>query len=171
MIDTVALRQSVSNALHDAQSIRDFCSNNFNSDNLFVYSGLDIENTPNLFPMIGVRVPKLNRKRDEVEAILLIDLQIMGDSAPIKAGSVINTSYTDEESGEIISVGANTLVNYNGDEILDGFRKVVVDETLKAVDSLCNLTLREYQWEQDLLTTFPSYSGFIVFELYDEIYI
>lgn len=171
MINTVTLRQTVSNAILASQTIKDFCTDNFGIDTVFVYAGLDIENTPNLFPMVGVRVPKLTKTSDEIEAILLIDLQILGATMPLKSGDVVETEYLDAQSGEMVSVSANTLVNYSGDEVLDGFRAVIVDEVAKATDSLCNLTLRQYQWEQDLLTTFPVYSGFIVFELYDNIYL
>ena len=171
MISTVTLRQTVSNALLASQAIKDFCTLHFGVDTLFVYAGLDIENTPNLFPMVGVRVPKLTKTSDEIEAILLVDIQIQGASEPIKSGDIVQTDYFDAESQSNVTVYANTLVNYSGDEVLDGLREVIVNEIAKATDSLCNLTLRQYQWEQDLLTTFPVYSGFIVFELYDNIYL
>jgi len=168
MIDTKELRQTVSNSLLNATSIKDFCTNKFGKDTFFVFSGLDIDNAPNLYPMIGVRVPKLNYSSMETSVIILVDLQIMGSENPVKSGDIVSTQYYDAQTEENITVDTNTMVNYDGEDVLDDFRKIVVDEVKNSTDSLCNLTLRDYSWEQDLLTTFPVYSGFLVFELYQE---
>ena len=168
MIDTKVLRQTVSNSLLNATSIKDFCTQKFGKDTFFVFSGLDIENAPNLYPMAGVRVPKVTHNSSETTAVILVDLQILGAENPIKSGDVVTTEYYDAQTEANITVDTNTMVNYDGEDVLDDLRALVVDEVISSTDSLCNLTLRDYQWEQDLLTTFPTYSGFLVFELYQE---
>ena len=168
MIDTVNLRQTLCNEFKSSQKIKDFCSANFGSDTFFIFAGVDIENTPSAFPMIGVRVPKVIKTTSESEAFLLIDLQIKGLDTPIKSGVDVPFTYFDEESLSEDSINVNTLTNYNGDEVLDSFRDVIVSEVERVSDSLCDLTIREYDYEQDLITTFPVYSGFLVFRLFKE---
>lgn len=168
MIDTVNLRQTLCNELKSSQKIKDFCVTNFGSDTFFIFAGVDIENTPNVFPMIGVRVPKAIKTASESEAFLLVDLQIKGLNTPIKSGIDIPLSYYDEESLTDETININTMTNYNGDEVLDSFRDVIVSEVERVTDSLCDLTIREYDYEQDLITTFPTYSGFLVFRLFQD---
>jgi len=168
LIDTKELRQTVSNALLNSNAIKSFCSDNFGKDTFFVFSGLDIENAPNLYPMAGVRVPKLTYNSSETSVIILVDLQILGSENPLKSGDVVSTDYYDAQTEETKTIDTNTMVTYDGEDILDDLRVLVVDEVKKSTDSLCNLTLKDYQWEQDLLTTFPTYSGFLVFEFYKE---
>jgi len=169
MIDTKTLRTSLASGLHNSQSIKDYCTANFGIDTFYVYSGVDIENTPNVFPFIGVRTPKASQVSDEVDVVLLIDLQILGKSTPVEAGSVITRTYFDEESNSNATVEEHTLVTYDGDDVLDGLKDIVVDEVIKISDGVSNLTLRKIHYEQDLLTTFPVYTGFIVFELYTSV--
>jgi len=148
MIDTVNLRQTLCNELKSSQKIKDFCVTNFGSDT--------------------VRVPKAIKTASESEAFLLVDLQIKGLNTPIKSGIDIPLSYYDEESLTDETININTMTNYNGDEVLDSFRDVIVSEVERVTDSLCDLTIREYDYEQDLITTFPTYSGFLVFRLFQD---
>jgi len=105
MIDTVNLRQTLCNELKSSQKIKDFCVTNF---------------------VIGVRVPKAIKTASESEVFLLVDLQIKGLNTPIKSGIDIPLSYYDEESLTDETININTMTNYNGDEVLDSFRDVIV---------------------------------------------
>lgn len=149
MIDTVELKSIVVDALSESAELEDFIVQNLDTEKLYLFSGVDIDAAPEVYPMIVVRTPKVSNDNYEQNVAMIIDIQVEYETNPEQL--IENTK------------------RYGGDDIIEMMRDIVIDAIISRLERECGLSVRQWTWEQDLIMTYPVYSGFVVFDINKEI--